>query len=159
MDAQERYASGSMVKGNGGRANWKHMFWRNVPKDEVVPLIKETRKHHACMGTERWTGKPLDTERWEKNPDGTWNYESVYACGPDAPYGLEDWDGVVVIGPNRRDLRAKYPRGTYVEFYLDGQPEEGYVLRHNRKTITVSILSRPDGWVRITWAGLERVLA
>ena len=148
-EMQDVFGSGEFVGDS-----WKHCIWRNIPNDEMVKLVKAVRNHHAIMGS-RWNGKPLDTERWRQNDDGTWDYESVYAAGPDGPYGIEDWDGIVLIGPNRRELRCKYPVGTYVN-YADGHGGDhvGTILRHSRKTMTIGIDGSNRYW-RIPWAVVE----
>lgn len=132
------------------RAKWvghRHAIWYNVPSSEIRHIMDVARSSLGC--TE-------DQERIRKNEDGTFDYEAVYGCEDDGLYGIEDWDGTVIIGPNRRELRRKFPIGTKVVIFYQGE-HEGIVARHNKKTLTVKLTRTDTNWIRIRfpWSQVE----
>ncbi|MCW7071906.1 MAG: hypothetical protein OCU12_06245 [Methanophagales archaeon] len=125
----------------------KHAIWYSVPQEEIGHVMDVVRGLWGCT---------RDQERLRKNEDGTFDYEAVYGCEDDGLYGIEDWDGTVVIGPNRRELRRKFPIGARVVVFYQGE-HEGIVSRHNKKTLTVKLTRTDTNWLRVRfpWSQVE----
>jgi len=135
-------------RGHLSDGHWKHVVWPNISDpNELAMVIAAATELYGCNAQQC---------RAVKFEDGSFGFEAVYGAEDDGAYWLEDWDGSVVFGPNRRDLARRFPAGADLVLATDDVFAEVVVVGHGPANIAVM---DDDGVkYRIRWHAVERYL-